>query len=46
MATMLAARLDTPGKKLTMQKVEIPEPGVGQVRVKVMAAGCVSRTST
>src|SRR5690606_14615646 len=43
MATMLAARLDTPGKKMEMEQVEVPEPKRGQVRVKVMAAGvCLS----
>lgn len=43
MATMLAGRLDTPGKKMTMKQVPVPEPRAGQVRVKVMAAGvCLS----
>lgn len=43
MATMLAARLDTPGKKMELKTVPIPEPKTGQVRVKVKAAGvCLS----
>lgn len=43
MATMLAARLDTPGKKMNLKQVPVPEPKAGQVRVKVMAAGvCLS----
>lgn len=41
--TMLAGRLDTPGKRMEMKTVPIPEPAPGQIRVKVMAAGvCLS----
>jgi len=43
MATMLAARLDTPGKRMDLKTIPVPEPAAGQVRVKVMAAGvCLS----
>ncbi|MCE7927490.1 MAG: alcohol dehydrogenase [Chloroflexi bacterium CFX7] len=37
--TMLAARLHEPGKPLSLDQVPIPEPGHGQVLVKVHACG-------
>ncbi|MEU8359874.1 zinc-binding dehydrogenase [Nonomuraea sp. NPDC048882] len=43
MAEMLAARLHIPSRKVRMEEVPVPEPGFGQARVKVRAAGvCLS----
>lgn len=43
MATMLAGRLNTRTHELTMTEVPVPEPGHGEVRIKVEAAGvCLS----
>ncbi|MFY0581785.1 zinc-binding dehydrogenase [Cystobacter fuscus] len=43
MATMLAGRLDLVTGKFGMEQVAIPEPGPGEVRIKVLAAGiCLS----
>ena len=40
---MLAARLHLPTRELRLEEVDVPEPGPGQVRVKVEAAGvCLS----
>ncbi|WP_344216633.1 zinc-binding dehydrogenase [Nonomuraea bangladeshensis] len=40
---MLAARLHVPTNELRMERVPVPEPGPGQVRVAVRAAGvCLS----
>ena len=43
MAEMLAGRLHVAERGLRMQTVEVPEPGHGQVRLAVAAAGvCLS----
>ncbi|GAB2996739.1 zinc-binding dehydrogenase [Amycolatopsis acidiphila] len=43
MATMLAARLEIDPRRLVVREVAVPEPGPGEVRVKVEAAGvCLS----
>lgn len=43
MSKMLAARLDSAKKKFELQQVDIPEPGPGQIRIQVKAAGvCLS----
>jgi len=42
MAKMMAARLVEIGKPLQLVQVEIPEPGPGEVLVKVKAAGICS----
>ncbi|MET8145386.1 zinc-binding dehydrogenase [Sphaerisporangium sp. NPDC005288] len=40
---MLAARLHIPSREVRVEKVPVPEPGFGQVRVRVRAAGvCLS----
>ncbi|MCI4061151.1 zinc-binding dehydrogenase [Micromonospora sp. R77] len=40
---MLAGRLHVTGRELRMESVPVPEPGRGQVRVRVVAAGvCLS----
>ncbi|MCK2215704.1 zinc-binding dehydrogenase [Actinomadura sp. ATCC 31491] len=40
---MLAARLHLPTRELRMERVPVPEPGPGQVRIAVRAAGvCLS----
>ena len=42
-STMLAGRLDLVNTKFEMTHIDVPEPGVGEVRVKVRAAGiCLS----
>ncbi len=42
-AEMLAVRLAVPDRRLLLQRVPVPEPGPGQVRLRVMAAGvCLS----
>ncbi|SDJ26101.1 zinc-binding dehydrogenase [Nonomuraea jiangxiensis] len=43
MAEMLAARLHIPSREVRVEKVPLPEPGPGEVRVEVRAAGvCLS----
>ncbi|MCF6467071.1 zinc-binding dehydrogenase [Nonomuraea sp. MG754425] len=43
MTEMLAARLHVPTRELRMERVPVPEPGPGQVRIAVRAAGvCLS----
>ncbi len=43
MAEMLAARLHIPSREVRVEEVPVPEPGSGQVRVEVRAAGvCLS----
>ncbi|PWR15559.1 zinc-binding dehydrogenase [Micromonospora sicca] len=43
MAEMLAGRLHVTGRALRMESVPVPEPGRGQVRIRVAAAGvCLS----
>ncbi len=43
MSDMLAGRLNVRTRELTMSRVPVPEPGHGQVRIKVEAAGvCLS----
>lgn len=43
MTDMLAGRLNVKARELTMKRVPVPEPGHGQVRIKVEAAGvCLS----
>jgi threonine dehydrogenase-like Zn-dependent dehydrogenase len=43
MSTMIAGRLDYKTGKFAMEEVPIPQPGPGQVRIKVAAAGiCLS----
>src|SRR5438046_153856 len=39
MATMRAAQVSRPGGPFEMVEREIPEPGAGQVRIKVQACG-------
>ena len=39
MATMKAAVVPEPGAKLEIREVTVPEPGAGQVLVKIEAAG-------
>lgn len=39
MATMRAAQMTEPGKDFEIVEREIPEPGEGQVRIKVEACG-------
>ena len=43
MATMLAGRLDLEHLDFGVSRIEIPEPGTGEVRIQVGAAGiCLS----
>ncbi|MEV0616724.1 zinc-binding dehydrogenase [Nonomuraea sp. NPDC050404] len=43
MTEMLAARLHIPTRELRMERLPVPEPGPGQVRIAVRAAGvCLS----
>ncbi|WP_236792424.1 zinc-binding dehydrogenase [Amycolatopsis sp. GM8] len=43
MATMLAGRLEINPRKFVVREVPVPEPGQGEVRIKVKAAGvCLS----
>jgi D-arabinose 1-dehydrogenase-like Zn-dependent alcohol dehydrogenase len=43
MATMLAGRLDIEKLEFGVDQVEVPEPGAGEARIKVGAAGiCLS----
>ena len=43
MATMLAGRLDLEHLDFGVSRIEVPEPGTGEVRIQVGAAGiCLS----
>jgi D-arabinose 1-dehydrogenase-like Zn-dependent alcohol dehydrogenase len=39
LATMMAAQVSTPGADFELVEREVPEPGAGQVRIKVQACG-------